>query len=146
MLDKYMENIDDDEDEDDDGDEEDDDDTDDNDDEENEDQDDNDDEEDLIGDNSSQMSCLISKMKGTDLMKFTEGMDDLGDSENEEDSAEDDEEEEGESEEDSEEEEESALRTFSKEKVDEEVEKGKAVQNQLGMKQFEFTHKKVIKQ
>ncbi|KAA0716494.1 Protein AATF [Triplophysa tibetana] len=124
MLDKYMGNIDDveegdieDEDEDDEMDE---------------DQDDNDDEEDLIGDNNSQISSLISKMKGTDLIKFTEGMDDLGDSEDEEDSAEDDEEE-GEDEVDSEGEEESTLRTFSKEKVHEEVQKGKAVQNQLAL-------------
>ncbi|KAI7812891.1 protein AATF [Triplophysa rosa] len=124
MLDKYMANINDVEEDDIDDEDEDD--------EMDEDQDDNDDEEDLIGDNSSQMSSLISKMKGTDLMKFTEGMDDLGDSEDEEDSSED-EEEEGESEEDSEEEEESALRTFSKEKVDEEVQKGKAVQNQLAL-------------
>lgn len=133
MLDKYMENIDDVEEEDIEDEDED------------EDQDDNDDEEDLIGDNNSQISSLISKMKGTDLRKFTERMNDLGDSEDEEDSAEDDEEE-GESEVDSEEEEESTLRTFSKEKVDEEVQKGKAVQNQLGMEEFEFTHKKIINQ
>ncbi|ROK23421.1 Protein AATF [Anabarilius grahami] len=61
----------------------------------------------------------------------SEGMDDLGDSEEEEDSAASEGESEVGSEED--EEEESALRTFSKEKVDEEVEKGKAVKNQLAL-------------
>lgn len=99
---------------------------------EDEDQDDNDDEEDLIANDSPEMSSLVSKLKDTDFMKLTEGMDDLGDSEDEEDSAKGDEEE-GESEEDSEEEEESSLRTFSKEKVDEEVEKGIAVKNQLAL-------------
>uniref|UniRef100_A0A8C2DFF0 Apoptosis antagonizing transcription factor n=1 Tax=Cyprinus carpio TaxID=7962 RepID=A0A8C2DFF0_CYPCA len=127
MLEKYMECIkgDDEEDQDD------------NDDEDDEDGDDDDDEkeqgdeEDLSGDDSSQMSSLVSKMKVTDLMKLTEGMDDLGDSDEEEKSAAS----EGESEEGSEEdeEEETALRTFSKEKVDEEVEKGKAVKNQLAL-------------
>ncbi|XP_055056894.2 protein AATF [Misgurnus anguillicaudatus] len=130
IVDKYMEMIKDvDEEEedidDDDEDEE-------NDDEEDEDQDDNDDEEDLIAKDSPEMSSLVSKLKDTDFMKLTEGMDDLGNSEDEEDSAKGDEEEE-ESEEDSEEEEESSLRTFSKEKVDEEVEKGIAVKNQLAL-------------
>ncbi|XP_016148025.1 protein AATF-like isoform X2 [Sinocyclocheilus grahami] len=93
------------------------------------DEDEKDDEEDLNGDDSSQMSSLVSKMKGTDFMKLTEGMDDLGESEEDEKSADS----EGESEEGSEDEEETALRTFSKEKVDEEVEKGKAVKNQLAL-------------
>ncbi|XDV19977.1 hypothetical protein PO909_025363 [Leuciscus waleckii] len=118
MLDKYMECIkdDDDDDDDEDGDH---------------DEDHADVEEDLNGDDSSQMSSLVSKMKGTDFMKLTEGMDDLGDSEEEEDSTAS----EGESEVGSEEgeEEQSAMRTFSKEKVDEEVEKGKAVKNQLAL-------------
>ncbi|KAG1957327.1 protein AATF [Pimephales promelas] len=116
MLEKYMECIrDDEEDEDGDHDEE----------------DHADVEEDVNGDDSSQMSSLVSKMKGTDFMKLTEGMDDLGDSEEEEDSTAS----EGESEVGSEEgeEEESALRTFSKEKINEEVEKGKAVKNQLAL-------------
>ncbi|KAK7165244.1 hypothetical protein R3I94_003572 [Phoxinus phoxinus] len=115
MLDKYMECIKDDDDEDGDHDEE----------------DHADIEEDLNGDDSSQMSSLVSKMKGTDFMKLTEGMDDLGESEEDEDSTAS----EGESEIGSEEGEEegSALRTFSKEKVDEEVEKGKAVKNQLAL-------------
>ncbi|XP_073695591.1 protein AATF isoform X2 [Garra rufa] len=93
-----------------------------------------DEEEDVNVDDGSQMSSLISKMKGTDFMKLTEGMDDLGDSEEEDDSAAS----EGESEKGSEEEEEdeegeTVLKTFSKEKVDEEVEKGKAVKNQLAL-------------
>ncbi|XP_051748866.1 protein AATF isoform X2 [Ctenopharyngodon idella] len=120
MLDRYMECI---KDDDDDDEEEDDD--------EMGDHDDDDVEEDLNEDDSSQMSSLVSKMKGTDFMKLTEGMDDLGDSEEEEDSATSEGESEVGSEED--EEEESALRTFSKEKVDEEVEKGKAVKNQLAL-------------
>ncbi|XP_059397740.1 protein AATF-like [Carassius carassius] len=119
LLDKYMECIkgDDEEDEDDD-------------DEEEEVEKEQDVEEDLSGDDDSQMSSLVSKMKFTDLMKLTEGMDHLGDSEEEESAANEGESEEG-SEED--EEEETALRTFSKEKVDEEVEKGKAVKNQLAL-------------
>ncbi|XP_067293969.1 protein AATF isoform X2 [Pseudorasbora parva] len=111
MLDKYMECIKDDDDEEDDD----------------EDEDQGDVEEDLIVDDSSQMSSLVSKMKSTDFMKLAEGMDDLGDSEEEEDSVAS----EGETEEDDEEG--SSLRTFSKEKVDEEVEKGKAVKNQLAL-------------
>lgn len=90
-----------------------------------------DDEEDL--DDSSQMSSLVSKMKGTDFMKLAEGMDDLGESEEDEESA-DSGGEEGDG--DEEEDEETAPRTFSKEKVAEEVEKGKAVKNQLGMDIF----------
>ncbi|KAK9974175.1 hypothetical protein ABG768_022281 [Culter alburnus] len=138
LLDKYLECIKDD-DNDDEEEEEDDEDGDDNeedDDEVGDQDDDNNDDEgdvevDLNVDNSSQMSSLVSKMKGTDFMKLTEGMDDLGDSEEEEDSAASEGESEVGSEED--EEEESALRTFSKEKVDEEVEKGKAVKNQLAL-------------
>ncbi|XP_050967170.1 protein AATF isoform X3 [Labeo rohita] len=127
MLDKYMECI---KDDDDDEEEEDDEDDDDDDDEEEQ----GDDEEDLNEDDSSQMSSLVSKMKGTDFMKLTEGMDDLGESEEEEDSAASEgESEEGSEEEEEGEEEETALRTFSKEKVDEEVEKGKAVKNQLAL-------------
>ncbi|XP_056314590.1 protein AATF isoform X4 [Danio aesculapii] len=124
MLEKYMEHMQDDDDDDDDDEEDD------------EEEHQDDDDEDLIGDDGSQMSSLVSKMKGTDFMKLTEGMDDLGDSDEEEDTAES-EEEEGEgdegSEEEMEEEEESGLRTFSKEKVDEEVEKGRAVKNQLAL-------------
>uniref|UniRef100_A0A8C1LUA0 Apoptosis antagonizing transcription factor n=1 Tax=Cyprinus carpio TaxID=7962 RepID=A0A8C1LUA0_CYPCA len=130
MLDKYMECIKDDDDEEED---EDDDDEDGDDDEEDEKEQD-DDEEDLNGDDSSQMSSLVSKMKGTDFMKLTEGMDDLGESEEDEESADSEgDSEEGSEDEKEDEEEETALRTFSQEKVDEEVEKGKAVKNQLAL-------------
>lgn len=67
--------------------------------------------------------------KVTDFEKFTEGMDDIGDSD-------DDDDEEEESEEESEEEgmeEDGAVMTFSKEKVGEEVKKGKAVKKQIGI-------------
>ncbi|XP_016151389.1 protein AATF-like isoform X2 [Sinocyclocheilus grahami] len=129
MLDKYMECIKGDEEEEDEDDNDDEEDEDDGDDEDEEVQ--GDDEEDLNVDDSSHMSSLVSKMKVTDFMKLTEGMDDLGDNDEEEESAAS----EGESEEGTEEdeEEETALRTFSKEKVDEEVEKGKAVKNQLAL-------------
>ncbi|XP_061895328.1 protein AATF [Entelurus aequoreus] len=68
------------------------------------------------------------------LQQVTEGMDDLGaseedDSDDEEDES-DDEEEEDESDD---EEEEGAISTFSKDQVSEEVEKGKAVKNQLAL-------------
>ncbi|KAI4875742.1 hypothetical protein NFI96_024257 [Prochilodus magdalenae] len=102
-------------------------------------------EEDLNNDDNSQMSSLVSKMKGTDLSipkevdfrKLTEGMDDLGESEDEEEgesdesSEEDDDDDEEESVE--EDEDSGAVMTFSKEKVDEEVEKGRAVKNQLAL-------------
>ncbi|KAL7834451.1 hypothetical protein SRHO_G00286980 [Serrasalmus rhombeus] len=121
------------------------------DDDEEEDFDDDDDggEEDLLNDeDSSQMSTLVSKMKGTDLgipketdfRKLTEGMDDLGESEDEEEDETDEEEsgdgsEEEDEDEDVEEDEDDsgAVMTFSKEKVDEEVKKGKAVKNQLAL-------------
>lgn len=96
-------------------------------------------------------STEITFPKETDFRKLTEGMDDLGVSEEEGDSGEEDGdsgEEDGDSagdseeEDDDEEEEEDddddmedadAVMTFSKEKVAEEVQKGKAVKNQLGM-------------
>ncbi|XP_017555616.2 protein AATF [Pygocentrus nattereri] len=106
-------------------------------------------EEDLLNDeDSAQMSTLVSKMKGTDLgipketdfRKLTEGMDDLGESEDEEEGETDEEEsgdgsEEEDEDEDVEEDEDDsgAVMTFSKEKVDEEVKKGKAVKNQLAL-------------
>ncbi|XP_043095301.1 protein AATF isoform X2 [Puntigrus tetrazona] len=122
MLDKYMECIKDDDEEEDEDDTE------------NDEKEQFDDDKDLNGDDSSQMSSLVSKMKGTDFMKLTEGMDDLGESEDEEESADSEgASKEGSEDEDEEEEEETALRTFSKEKVDEEVEKGKAVKNQLAL-------------
>ncbi|KAK0139718.1 Protein AATF [Merluccius polli] len=91
---------------------------------------------------------LVSKMKRTDfvcaekvdLHKLTEGMDDLGESDEDDDDDDDDEdgEEEEDDDDDSEEEEtedenedQGTVKTFSKEKVDVEVEKGKAVKNQL---------------
>ncbi|TRY59336.1 hypothetical protein DNTS_026117 [Danionella cerebrum] len=139
-LEKYMESINDDvEEESDDDDDDDDDETEeqgDGDDDEN--QEFNEDMEKLNGGDGSQMSSLISKLKSTDFRKLTEGMDDLGDSE-EDDSDAIEEEEEGSVEEmeddddDDDEEEESGMRTFSKEKVDEEVEKGNAVKNQLAL-------------
>ncbi|XP_042580918.1 protein AATF [Cyprinus carpio] len=135
MLDKYMECIkDDDDEEDEEEDDDDDDDDEDDDDEEEDEKEQGDDEEDLSGDDSSQMSSLVSKMKVTDFMKLTEGMDDLGESEEDEESADSEgDSEEGSEDEKEDEEEETALRTFSKEKVDEEVEKGKAVKNQLAL-------------
>ncbi|XP_058853817.1 protein AATF [Acipenser ruthenus] len=84
-----------------------------------------------------ELKALVRKMKSngldlpkvTDFEKFTEGMDDIGDSDDEE-------EEEEESEEESEEEgmeEDGAVMTFSKEKVGEEVKKGKAVKKQIAL-------------
>ncbi|XP_034156623.2 protein AATF [Pangasianodon hypophthalmus] len=106
-------------------------------------EDDDEDEDDLSDGDGSQLSSLVSKMKGadlsfpkeTDFRKLTEGMDDLGESEDEDEGETDSE---GESEEGSEEEYEEdvdsgGVMTFSKEKVDEEVEKGKAVKNQLAL-------------
>lgn len=105
-------------------------------------------EEDLSDDGSSQVSSLVSKMKGADLSvpkeidfrKLTEGMDDLGEGEGEDEDETDAEEESEEGSEDDEEDGDSeadddsgGVMTFSKEKVDEEVERGKAVKNQLGM-------------
>ncbi|KAL4647192.1 protein AATF [Arapaima gigas] len=96
----------------------------------------------------SPMKTLVNKMKGTDITfptemdfhKLTEGMDDIGDSEDEEgetgeeegeDESEVEDGEEMEEEEEDVDKDDSAVMTFSKEKVDEEVEKGKAVKNQL---------------
>ncbi|XP_063059444.1 protein AATF isoform X2 [Engraulis encrasicolus] len=90
-------------------------------------------------------SSDITFPKETDFRKLTEGMDDLGVSEEDDDEEGDSEEEDGESDEDSEEEDEDeeeddddmedddGVMTFSKEKVDEEVEKGKSVKNQLAL-------------
>lgn len=110
---------------------------------EDDDDDDEDEEEDeLSDDGDSRVSSLVSRMKGAglsfpkepDFREIAEGMDDLGEDEDETDA-------EGESEEDSdkgedEDEDEgraAGVMTFSKQKVDEEVEKGNAVKNQLGM-------------
>ncbi|KAJ3599271.1 hypothetical protein NHX12_033234 [Muraenolepis orangiensis] len=72
--------------------------------------------------------------KKVDFHKLTEGMDDLGESDEDDESDDDDgEEDDDDSEEgmEDEDEEQGTVKTFSKEKVDEEVEKGKAVKNQL---------------
>ncbi|XP_062279519.1 protein AATF [Scomber scombrus] len=87
---------------------------------------------------------LSSKMKsgdmfpqGVDFHKLTEGMDDLGVSEEDDDDDDSGEEDEGSDEgsddDEMEDDDEGAVRTFSKEKVDEEVEKGNAVKNQLAL-------------
>lgn len=102
-------------------------------------------EKDLSDDGSSQVSSLVSKMKGADLSvlkeidfrKLAEGMDDLGESESEDETDAEEESEEGSSDEEEgdgkEDDDAGGVMTFSKEKVDEEVERGKAVKNQLGM-------------
>ncbi|KAM4739101.1 protein AATF [Anableps anableps] len=69
-----------------------------------------------------------------DFHKMTEGMDDLGMSEDEDSESEASDEDEGsEDDEMEDEQDEDAVRTFSKAKLDEEVEKGKAVKNQLAL-------------
>ncbi|XP_027146102.1 protein AATF [Larimichthys crocea] len=96
--------------------------------------DDDDDEEELA---SKSKVADVSFPQRVDFRKLTEGMDDLGVSEEDDDSdseiegsgEDDDEMEEDDDDEDGEDE--GTVRTFSQEKVDEEVEKGKAVRNQL---------------
>lgn len=86
-----------------------------------------------------ELKALVRKMKNndlelpkvTDFEKFTEGMDDIGDSDDDDDEEEESEEES--EEEGMEEEEDGAVMTFSEEKVGEEVKKGKAVKKQIGM-------------
>uniref|UniRef100_A0A3Q0S8V9 Apoptosis antagonizing transcription factor n=1 Tax=Amphilophus citrinellus TaxID=61819 RepID=A0A3Q0S8V9_AMPCI len=110
--------------------------------------DDDEEEEELMGSDSELNAKPVSTMKTSDIIfpqkvdfrKLTDGMNDLGVSE------EDDDDESGEESEGSDEEEGSddddelegddddgAVRTFSRDKVDEEVEKGKAVKNQLDL-------------
>ncbi|XP_019936804.1 protein AATF [Paralichthys olivaceus] len=99
-----------------------------------------DDEEELV---AKTKASGMSFPQGVDFHKLTEGMDDLGvseDDEGDDDSDEEtggsDEDEASDDDDDMEEddgEEEGTVRTFSKEKVDEEVEKGKAVKNQLAL-------------
>ncbi|XP_029904808.1 protein AATF [Myripristis murdjan] len=98
-----------------------------------------DDEADMKMLQSKMMDADITFPKETDFHKLTEGMDDLGESEDSEgsgsegeESDEDDGSEKDEME-DGDEEDEGAVRTFSQDKVDEEVEKGKAVKNQLAL-------------
>ncbi|XP_024276081.1 protein AATF-like [Oncorhynchus tshawytscha] len=104
-----------------------------------------DDDDEEIESDIAKMKSLVSKLKETDITlssvtdfhKLTEGMDDLGASDDDDDD--DDEEsddEDGESEEEeigNEADDVEAVMTFSKEKVDEEVEKGKAVKDQLAL-------------
>ncbi len=112
-------------------------------------EDDDEEEEELVGSDAQPDAKLASKSKGADISfpkgldfhKLTEGMDDLGVSEDEESGEEiegsDEEEDDGSDDEmddfDEDGEDEGAVRTFSKEKIDEEVEKGKAVKNQLAL-------------
>lgn len=108
-----------------------------------------DDEKELEGSDAELDGELLSKMKGADLTfpqgvdfrKLTDGMDDLGVSEDDddddegEDSEGSDEDEGSDDDEDDDEMEadEETVRTFSQDKVDEEVEKGKSVKNQLAL-------------
>lgn len=112
---------------------------------------DDDEEELLMGSDSELDVNLASKKKATDITfpqkvdfhKLTEGMDDLGMSEDDDESHEESEgseEEEGsddddddEMESEQEDDDDGVVRTFSQDKVDEEVEKGKAVKNQLAL-------------
>ncbi|XP_005919909.1 protein AATF [Haplochromis burtoni] len=111
---------------------------------------DDDEEELLMGSDSELDVNLASKKKATDITfpqkvdfhKLTEGMDDLGMSEDDDESREESEgseEEEGsdddemESEQEDDDDDDGVVRTFSQDKVDEEVEKGKAVKNQLAL-------------
>ncbi|XP_033996609.1 protein AATF [Trematomus bernacchii] len=101
-------------------------------------EDEDDDEEEEVGSDAK----LASKKKGmtlpqgVDFNKLTEGMDDLGVSEDEDDDEESEgsDEDDDDSEMDNEEgEDDGTVRTFSQDKVDEEVEKGKAVKEQLAL-------------
>ena len=93
----------------------------------------------------SRTSSGFSVQSISDLEKFTEGMDDLGSSEEEEEDEEESGMEEGEGEEDFEDaseedkaearasEDDGVVMTFSEVRVSEEVEKGRAVKNQIGL-------------
>ncbi|KAB0368020.1 hypothetical protein FD755_021344 [Muntiacus reevesi] len=95
----------------------------------------------------SRTSSGFSVQSISDFEKFTEGMDDLGSSEEEEDDEEESGMEEGEGEEDFEDvheedkaedrasEDDGVVMTFSEAKVSEEVEKGRAVKNQIGFEE-----------
>ncbi|MGH0179711.1 UNVERIFIED_CONTAM: hypothetical protein FKN15_002599 [Acipenser sinensis] len=88
-----------------------------------------------------ELKALVRKMKSndlelpkvTDFEKFTEGMDDIGDSDDDDDEEEESEEESEEEGMEEEEEEDGAVMTFSEEKVGEEVKKGKAVKKQIAL-------------
>lgn len=80
----------------------------------------------------------VTLPQGVDFHKLTEGMDDLGVSEEDDDEEEetegsDDEDDDDSEMEDEDGEDEGAVRTFSQDKVDEEVQKGQAVKNQLAL-------------
>ncbi|KAM7012114.1 protein AATF [Tautogolabrus adspersus] len=107
-----------------------------------------DDEEGLVDSDAQLDVKLVHKTEGADMTfpqgvdfhKLTEGMDDLGVSEEDDESGDEtegSEEDEGsdddEMEDDDDEDGEGVVRTFSQDKVDEEVEKGKAVKNQLAL-------------
>lgn len=108
---------------------------------------DDEEEEELMGSDSELNAKLASTTKTSDIIfpqkvdfrKLTEGMDDLGVSEDDDESGEESEgsdEEEGSDDDDDDEmegDDDGAVRTFSRDKVDEEVEKGKAVKNQLDL-------------
>lgn len=98
----------------------------------------------LEEEDDDEMTGSDAPLKGADLIiprnvdfhKLTDGMDDLGVSEDEDDAGEetvDSDEEGGDESEADDVEDEGAVRTFSQDKVDEEVEKGKAVNNQLAL-------------
>ncbi|KAJ7995858.1 hypothetical protein DPEC_G00231080 [Dallia pectoralis] len=101
------------------------------------------DDDEQIGNGIAKMKTLVSQLKQTgitlpsetDFHKLTEGMEDLGESEDETSDEDEDGDGDGESEEEDMEEDDSvgAVLTFSKDKVDEEVEKGKSVKNQLAL-------------
>ncbi|XP_028443409.1 protein AATF [Perca flavescens] len=101
--------------------------------------DDDENEEELVGSNA-QLGAQLAFPQGVDFHKLTEGMDDLGVSEDDDSGEEtessdedDDETEDNDDDDEEDEEDEGAVRTFSQEKVDEEVEKGNAVKNQLAL-------------
>uniref|UniRef100_A0A8C4E712 Protein AATF n=1 Tax=Dicentrarchus labrax TaxID=13489 RepID=A0A8C4E712_DICLA len=108
------------------------------------DEEDEDEEEELVGSDAQLNAKLASKRKtadmslpqGVDFHELTEGMDDLGVSEDDDDGSSDEDDGSDDDDDDMEEEDdedEGTVRTFSKQKVDEEVEKGKAVKNQLAL-------------
>ena len=102
----------------------------------------------LTGKPNGTVKTLVSNKKrtdfvcaeGVDLQKLTEGMDDLGasddddgsdDDDDDDDDGEEDDDDDDDDDSEDEDEDQGTVKTFSKEKVDEEVEKGMAVKNQL---------------
>lgn len=88
----------------------------------------NDDEEMVDNDNPD-----VNFPQGVDFRKLTDGMDDLGVSEDDDDSGQQTEGSDDDSDSDVGDEDDGTVHTFSQEKTDEEVEKGKAVKNQLAL-------------